>query len=133
MQMMDDDDLNPQLQDPELQTREKTKEKKRKTKKTCSCCSIIGSLWTAKVLFNLQTKHFIIIITIMIWVKVFLQSERLGSSKQSDRLFLLVFLRIPGRKVKEKKSPKESTRSSCRLSVAAAAEESSLKELSILD
>jgi hypothetical protein len=44
MQMMDDDDLNPQLQDPELQTREKTKEKKRKTKKTCSCCSIIGSL-----------------------------------------------------------------------------------------
>jgi hypothetical protein len=69
----------------------------------------------------------------MIWVKVFLQSERLGSSKQSDRLFLLVFLRIPGRKVKEKKSPKKSTRSSCRLSVAAAAEESSLKELSILD
>jgi hypothetical protein len=41
MQMMDDDDLDPQLQDPELQTREKTKEKKRKT---CSCCSIIGSL-----------------------------------------------------------------------------------------
>jgi hypothetical protein len=33
MQMRDDDDLNPQLQDPELQTREKPKEKKRKTKK----------------------------------------------------------------------------------------------------
>jgi hypothetical protein len=43
----------------------------------------------------------------MMWVKAFLQSQCLGSSKQSDRLFLLVFLRIPGRKAKEKKSPKK--------------------------
>jgi len=107
------------------------KRRKERQKKTCSCCGIIGSLWTAKVLFNLQRstssssssscgwRHFC---SLSNWA---VASSQIGS-------FCLSSSGFQEERPREKKVQKKSTRSSCRLSIAAA-EESSLKELSILD